>query len=294
MNINMTPQQAFEYVHDYAKQACLALPQVAEVTIVNDMELTVKAVEGHTFKIPLYELMKQAEQAGASGFSDAELLYYLAKKVNAALGYNDIWPTDAANIYPVIKNLAFIHALNTDETKPVLFQPFLGDLWLCYAVYRENTLHYLKDEHIKYTLHIKKQDLHTLALDNLSAAQSQNAKLNSIGGPVWQLSHEIKYADDASMLLMSSIWQTIIDELKLREIVVAVPNADSVIFCDAKDEQAVTALRQTCQQIHTDSAEPLSKSLFWWNPDAQTWQTSTYDPLAGLRFHFPFGFGVPT
>lgn len=272
-NLFSSNQDALEFVHEYAKQACLVLHQVEDVCIVNEMELTVKAVEGHTFTIPLQPLLEQGRM------NDAELVYYFEKKVNEALGYKYIWPSDVSMIYPVMKNTAFIHGLSDVQSNEIIYQGYEGDLWVCYGVYKEGQLHYLTHEQLKYTLGIEAENLHALALENLEAVQSRNAKAGALFDPVWRMAHEVKYADDAGMLLLTSLWQGVMAESGMENIAVSVPHADCVLFCDARNEAAMKALRQKTEQFYGESDEPLSKFIFWWNPEGLYWQTSRFVDL---------------
>ncbi|MDH5179618.1 MAG: DUF1444 family protein [Gammaproteobacteria bacterium] len=282
-------QQALDFVHEYAKQVCLTLPQVEDVTIENDMELTVKAVEGHTFIVPLQPLQDKINNNPHDDFNDESLIYYLTKRINESLGYKDIWPVDLPNIYPVIKNTAFIHENDTAEENRPLFQPLAGDLWVCYAVFKEGRLHYINSEHVKFTFRIGNNELHTLALNNLHNAQAGNAKAGAIHHPVWQLAHEVKYADDAGVLLLPYLWDELKSEAGMQDIVVSIPHADCVLFCDANDDAAVAHLKETTHQIYEQADQPLSTCLFWWNPDIPKWQTSRVNRRSFLeRARYPW------
>ncbi|VAW57889.1 hypothetical protein MNBD_GAMMA11-2003 [hydrothermal vent metagenome] len=268
--------EALEFVHEYASQVCLSLYQVESVEVINAMELTVKAVEGHIFTIPLEPLQQQIDQLQGESLTDDELLYYFGKKVNEALGYTNIWPTDIALVYPVIKSTAFIHGLSDKQAEEIIYQGYEGDLWICYGVYKEGQLHCLTHEQLKYTLGIEIENLHSIALDNLDTAQAQNAKAGPLYDPVWQMSHENHYADDAGALLHASFWQSMFEELKWPSMAMAVPHADCVLFCDADNTQAMDALQQTTEQVYHEADEPLSRFVFWWNPENLCWQTSRF------------------
>jgi len=257
-----TKQQAQDYVHGYVKQMCSSLEQVSSVIIEKERELTITTTEGHTFKLHLQELQEHILDKSTPEYSDADIYYYLARKVNAALGYSTVWPIDRPCIYPVIKNTAFIHSLNRElPDERLLFQPMIADLWCCYAVFRDNTFHYITEAHLKYTLHLNKQDLHLLALSNLDNVQNNNAKTEAIPEPLWQITHEAQYADDAGVLLLPQFWEGMKKYLNTPHLAASVSTANCLLFCDANNEEAMLALKQTGQQIYNDANEPLSKCI---------------------------------
>jgi len=271
-------QQALDFVHEYSKQLCLALPQVEEVSTADDLLLRVRAVEGHTFNISLQPLVDQMREIPGEAVED-ELLYYLCKQVNESLGYKNIWPTDISVIFPLIQNTPFIHGLTDQQSDEIIYRGFEGDLWICYGLCRENQLHYLTHEQLKYTLNVAAEDLHSLALENLQRVQDQNAKIDRLNEDVWQLSHSIRYGDDASVILLGGVWQSIIENFDMQKIVLTMPRADCVLFCDAGNEASVNHLRQMTDEFYQKADEPLSRFLFWWNPDDTVWQTTPWISL---------------
>ncbi len=271
-------QGSFDIVHEYSKQACLALRQVEDVCIVNEMELTVTAVEGHTFTIPLMPLHEKisAMQDVDEAISDEDIIYYFGKKVNEALGYKHIWPTDVMGIYPIMKNTAFIHGLSDAQRKEVVHQGFEGDLWICYGLYRDAEMHYLTHEQLKYTLGLATEDLHPVALENLERVQIENVQVEIVYPSIWHITHDVKYADDAGTLLFGSFWQGALSEFDVQSIAVTVPHADCILLCDASDQKAMDELRPITEKIYSEADDPLSKCIYWWNPENHYWQTNRY------------------
>jgi uncharacterized protein YtpQ (UPF0354 family) len=241
------------------------------------MELTVTATEGHTFKVDLNELHDLVLADNAAQYSDVDLYYYFAHKVNEALGYTDIWPTDKRRVIPVIQNTAFIHGLEiTSPQNKLLFQSIEGDLWCCYAVFRNDTLQYITEHHLQYTLKLSLDELHPLALDNLEAAQTDNLAMDSLDGPLWRIHDVGRFGDAASALLLAHLWEDLKQHFNIGQLAACVPSANNLLFCNGDDEDAVQMLRETSLQMYREAAQPLSKCMLWWNPEELYWQLEPY------------------
>ncbi len=284
MNPIQTPQQAQDFIHGYVKNLCSLLVQVESVAFEKPMELTVTATEGHRFKVDLNELHGLMLADGAPEYSDADMYYYFARKVNEALGYTSVWPIDRPWIFPVIKNTAFIHGLDlTSPEDKVLFQPLSGDLWCCYAVLRDDVLHYITEHHLRYTLKLQSGELHPLVLENLNTAQDDNLVIGPLSDSVWRIHHPVRYADDAGVLLLAPVWEHVKEHLDTGQVAVCVPAPDCLLFCNGEDEEAVKELQETCLQMYREAAEPLSKCLLWWNPKVPRWQLEPYQEMPDIE-----------
>jgi uncharacterized protein YtpQ (UPF0354 family) len=112
--------------------------------------------------------------------------------------------------------------------------------------------------------------------------QVNNLAIDPLPGSIWRLGHPETYGDDVSVLLLARLWEDVKKHFYIEQLAVSVPATDCLLFCDAEDEYAMDALRETSLQIFGESSRALSKSIFWWNPKEPCWQLEPYHEVPDM------------
>lgn len=253
----------------FSKRVCLLLNTVNAVQVVGPLVLRVSLSDGRLQHVsleslwPLYRHGRDYPEKYIQRHLEAQLLQNQDdRRLRAG---------DVSRIYPVVQNNRFVHALRRRKplfgvaNYPVIFEPFIMNLWLCYAVQRGERLQYFDEKQLKTQLRLNKPALHHTAMSNLSLNQSDSVELTPLAERLWCITNASAYGNNACALLMPQIWERLIAEQGINRLMVAAPSFDQLLVCDGHDRAALEQLNQRARSLYEGASEGLSKSVFKWH-----------------------------
>ena len=154
---------------------------------------------------------------------------------------------DVTQILPRIKNSVLLTQLRENgvpEDQLPVTEPLVGDLMVAYAFDLPDTLVSVASRHLT-ELGIDAQSLRRISMENLRR-QVPNIQLQQSGAIFRAVTGENM---DACTLLTNGLWKNQAESFS-GDLVVSVPDRDTVMFCDAADQDAVDELRTLTKQAY--------------------------------------------
>jgi len=245
-----------EFARLYA-QALATRCTNGEVKLVGGRELMVRHSDGSTSRIFLDNAWNDAQ---ADPASRPEVVRGYLNALFTAQGYDrsSVRSLDTNNVVAVLRDDLFLkQAARTGpkSTNRIVFEPWVADLKVVYAVDREGAIQYLTEAD-RQKLSLALPGLRALALTNLKRILPEINRHG--GGPVFMLVADGNY--ESSLLLADTLWD---EQAKVvqGDIVVGVPARDALIFTGAGSAEGLRSLRKAVDQIHSQGSHLISKTL---------------------------------
>ena len=247
-------EQAFTRLY---AQAVAAKLKDAEVKITGSGELAVTHSDGSQSRVFLDNAWNDAQE------HPADRPEVVRRYLNALHGVKGdassvIRPQDTNTLVAVIRDDLFLRQVGESglkTTNRIVFEPFVADLNVLYAIDREGAIQYLTEaDRQKWNLAVP--ELRALAMTNLKRLLPE---LNRHGSePLWMLVADGNY--EASLLLADKLWDDQAEVVQ-GDIVAGVPVRDMLMFTGSRSPGGIRALREAVDQIHAKGSHRVSKTL---------------------------------
>jgi hypothetical protein len=154
-------------------------------------------------------------------------------------------------IVPIIKDATYMKMGGST----VLAEHLAADLWVVFAVDREDWTENLNSEQIE-PLGLEKASLHDIAVENLKMILPE---IECHGEGPWFL---VTAGGDyvASILLLDRVWEQLADRVD-GDIVAAVPSRDVLLFTGARSTDGLVALREKAMEVSKGGDHTITDTL---------------------------------
>jgi uncharacterized protein YtpQ (UPF0354 family) len=166
---------------------------------------------------------------------------------------NVLTPDDRTRVLPVIRDEAFLE--ETRKLSP-LSEPLVSNLLVFYVLDFPDRVQYLLPSHLE-ELRVARAELRALAVANL-ARKAAEVKVHTLG-PIRVV--ELDGVYESSLLLLDAFWERVRGEVEGGKLIAAVPARDLLLFTDASQAEAKTALRDAATQFESEAGYPISAAL---------------------------------
>lgn len=163
---------------------------------------------------------------------------------------------DSRRVVPIIRSQRDIDALPADARQGLAKRPLSDELYVILAEDTGTAIRYLTNEQVS-KLGWLAQEEKVNALINLVSLLPR-FEIRDSGGMFMILAGG-NY--EASMLLATPLWKTLLSKLK-GEPVVGIPNRDLFFVTGSQDKENLAELRKTVNDAYTTGNFPISRELF--------------------------------
>lgn len=164
---------------------------------------------------------------------------------------------DFSTIKPVIKDKRYLDSLNVNaaENKPIVYEEFVGELYIAYTFDRDSSICYLTAEEYA-NAELSMSQLRAMSIDNLKKRLPQVAQHGN--GPVFMLVAD--GFNEAGLLLIDEIWVKAEQQMG-QPIVAVVPSRDTLFFTARNSSEGITALRELAKKVSEEASYLISEQL---------------------------------